>query len=80
MVRPWKLFLDSLDCPKEFLHRNEFLAQFPHSKIALPVILWEDETGLQTLLSAEEIKGCGNLENLTTTLRTKLIGLCSAKI
>ena len=80
MVRPWKLFLDSLDCPKEFLHRNEFLAQYPHGKISLPAILWVDENGLKTLLSAEEIKECGNLEKLTAALRTKLTGLCPAKI
>ncbi len=72
MLRPWKLFLDSLDCPKEFLHRNEFFSKYPQSTIKLPAILCEAGSGLEVLLTADEIKECSNLDNLIAALKAKV--------
>ena len=72
MVLPWKKFLDSISCQKTFLHRNEFRAQYPDHTVSPPAVFGEDKSGLQLLLSSEEINSCVNLEQLIAKLEAKL--------
>ena len=55
MLLPWKNFLESLQIPVTFLHRNEFRREQPGNDPALPVMLFEHRGSRELLLSAEEI-------------------------
>lgn len=72
MLRPWKDFLESLDLPLFFYHRNEFRREFPTRREALPAILIEADGDLETLVSAADINACEHLEDLMDLVRTRL--------
>jgi hypothetical protein len=68
MEKDWKDFLNSLDCQKEFLHRNEFRQKYPQFKdVNLPCIFISDRGQMNPIVSAEEInsvRDIGALKNL----------------
>lgn len=72
MVRPWKNFVASLGVPAVFFHRNEFRREFPRLAIALPSILAESGGRQSVLLSADDIRGAGDLDSLMARLRERL--------
>ncbi|MGE3597146.1 MAG: hypothetical protein AB7N70_16495 [Dehalococcoidia bacterium] len=65
MLRPWKLFLESLGVPLAFYYRKEFVQSYDCADIPLPALLLEREGDLQTLVSADEINACRDLQALT---------------
>jgi hypothetical protein len=72
MRQEWKQFLESLESPKEFLHRDEFHSRYGRRELDLPVVLARDGKELRVLLSAAEIGSCGDIEQLKRVLREKL--------
>ena len=69
----WREFLDTLPNKKVFLHRDEFLKQYPEYRdIELPVILTDFGEKLEILVSAEEINKVQNLEELKKLVIEKL--------
>jgi hypothetical protein len=75
MLLPWKRFIDALDLPVVFLHRNEFREQFPQCTAPLPVVLLESgERGLEDFISADEIAAAGGLDALIALVRERLTG------
>lgn len=72
MLMPWKRFIESLECPAEFLHRPEFRDRYPQMQIQFPAVLARTGGHLQVLLSAEEILQAGDLEGLMQALRRRL--------
>ena len=69
----WRTFLDTLPNKSIFLHRDEFLKQYPEYRdIKLPVILTDSGEKLETLVSAEEIRAVKDLEELKKLITEKL--------
>ncbi|MBE9516594.1 MAG: hypothetical protein IME93_06410 [Proteobacteria bacterium] len=59
----WKDFIDSLDIPCEFLHRDEALAKYTISD-ELPAVFLQQESGLKLCLSAKQIQDCSSASEL----------------
>jgi len=69
----WRTFLDTLPNKNIFLHRDEFLKQYPeYRSLKLPVILTDSGEKLETLVSAEEIHTVEDLEELKKLITGKL--------
>ncbi|MCH7883320.1 hypothetical protein IIA95_02815 [Patescibacteria group bacterium] len=69
----WREFLDTLPNKKIFLHRDEFLKQYPeYRNVKLPAILTGSEGKLETFVSAEEINKIEDLEGLKKLITEKL--------
>ena len=69
----WRAFLDTLPNKIIFLHRDEFLKQYPeYRNIKLPVVLTDSCEKLETLVSAEEIQTVKDLEGLKKLITEKL--------
>ncbi|MEM8602037.1 MAG: hypothetical protein AAGF99_19130, partial [Bacteroidota bacterium] len=68
MRRAWRDYLDSLGRPLVFLHRNEFLRDYPdRADLPLPVILTDsgpNDAAPGLLLDAAAINACGDLDAL----------------
>lgn len=81
MRNGWRDFLESLDCPVRFYHRDEF-AEAYDAGFDLPAMLWEEGDTLEVLVSPSEIDACAGEENalaaLEQTLRNALGGRCGA--
>jgi len=70
MKSPWKDYLDTIPNKKLFLHRNEFLKDFPkNNNIDLPVILAQNNDDINILVHAEEINAVKTLEEMKTLLQ-----------
>jgi len=71
--KSWRAFLDTLPNKNIFLHRDEFLKQYPeYRNIKLPVILTDSGEKLETLVSAEEIQTVKDIEGLKKLITEKL--------
>ena len=74
MKSEWKDFIDSLSVDKEFLHRDEFLKNYPQfSNISLPAIFTQKDELPILLLSADTINVAKNLKELQELLSEKII-------
>ena len=69
----WKTFLESLDHPLEFLHRDEFRAAHG-ADLELPAILLRSDEGLRVLLDAPTLDGLESMDEL----RERLLAALSA--
>lgn len=76
MRREWKHFLESLGCSLDFYYRKEFRATYPQRDIRLPAVLLDRGNGLELLIQFDEIKACGNLEELMLFTRRKVEWAC----
>lgn len=76
MHREWKHFLESLGCSLVFYYRQEFRAAYPQRDIRLPAVLVDRGNGLELLIQFDEIKACGNLEELILFTRRKVEWAC----
>ncbi len=73
--REWKQFRQNLNFETVFLHRDEFRKQYASKfghKFEYPVILLAGETGLELLVSSEELNHFRNLKELIATLEKRL--------
>jgi hypothetical protein len=72
MRTAWKDFLDDLDLPLAFYHRDEFERATERSDIELPAILIEVEGALSVLVPATKIDACDDLEDLMAAVEAAL--------
>jgi hypothetical protein len=75
MLLPWKNFIESLQIPVTFLHRNEFRRENPGQDPTLPVMMYEGGGRRDVLISAEEIDAAGSLDGLISLTRDRLTEL-----
>ena len=68
----WKQFVAQLDCPVEFLHRDELQKQYGSKDISLPAIFLKTASGLQPCIGQEEINCCHSLAELEHLVRQRL--------
>lgn len=68
MKKEWKEFLDSLDTPPEFLHANEFKAEYQFEEVELPAIFKEENGNLTLTVSAAAINECDSIDDLKRRL------------
>ena len=67
----WKQFVAQLNCPIEFLHRDELAEQYGLRDVPLPAIFLKTETGLQPWIGQEEINRCHSLAELKRLVEQK---------
>lgn len=73
MNKDWKDFIHSLPIKFEFLHKDEFLKQFPDKKqTTFPIILIREDNSLIELISTKEINQTKNLEELKKLVAEKV--------
>lgn len=71
MRQEWKTFLQSINHEMEFLHRDEWLRQYPESKAPLPAVFISNGE-IKTLISSEEISRCQTIEELKQLIKDRL--------
>ncbi|MCI0693690.1 hypothetical protein L0337_16990 [candidate division KSB1 bacterium] len=71
MRKEWKDFLDSLDMPMEFLHRDEFEARHGLKGVPLPAIFKKVNDELEVWIDAEAINSCRTLDDLKQLITQK---------
>jgi len=72
MIKAWSDYLESLDHSIEFLHRDEFRQCFGDAEVLLPMIMLQDGDQLDIVLSADEINGCSDLEDLISKVDERI--------
>lgn len=77
MKSEWRAFIDKLEIPYVFYHRNEFYKQLEshpdHLKdITFPAIFLNRDGIISLLIDHKEINNCGTLEELMTLISAKL--------
>lgn len=69
MRKEWKQFVESLNRPVEFLHADELKSRYTLENLSLPVILEKKNERLRTLIDAEAINACRNIQDLKRLLQ-----------
>lgn len=73
MKGEWKEFLDTLPQRKMFLHRDEFLKEYPkQAKVSFPAIFVISNGNVSELVSAQEINHEETITGLKKLLLAKL--------
>lgn len=73
----WRAFVERLPIECEFLHRDQFAAQFPDITEPLPAVFLAHADQLERCMSAAELAQCQRLEDLQTLLRQVVAGQAS---
>ncbi len=60
----WRNFIDGLGVACEFLHRDEFLRQYPLDKTPLPAIFQEENGELTLRIDREQINTANSVDEL----------------
>ncbi len=64
MRSEWRNFIQSLDHPVEFLHRDELTMHYGIADVPLPAAFVNQGDRTHLWISAEDINGCRSLEDL----------------
>ncbi len=64
----WRSFIESLDRECVFLHRDEFLRQFPDSDRELPAVFRVENNKAMSCVDREAITGCEDLAQLQSLI------------
>jgi len=64
----WKAFLNTIDMPMVFLHKDEFLTKYQYHEIKLPAIFIEEGNELVLLINADALNQCNSLDELKTLI------------
>ncbi len=72
MRKEWKLFLDSLDRPLEFLHADELKIRYGMADILLPIIFEKEGEKMEMLVNAELINTCRTINDLKQLIISRL--------
>jgi hypothetical protein len=72
MKTDWKLFLDELEIPVEFLHKDEFAEKYPDTKVEFPVTFLESDSNLTPIISKEEMDSLTTLDELIALVKQKI--------
>lgn len=68
----WKAFRKTSNIEMEFLHKDEFEAQYPKEAYKYPIILSESDSEFNVIMNAETLDNSENLESLITSLSKKI--------
>lgn len=65
----WKDFLNTIDMPLVFLHKDEYLEQYKKQQdINFPAILMQEQDELVLLIDADALNQCNSLDELKTLI------------
>jgi hypothetical protein len=73
MRKGWKLFLETLDRPFEFLHADELKKQYDISNVPLPAIFVKEDESLKVWVNASEIQDCRTIDDLKRLVKTRVL-------
>ncbi len=71
----WKEFIATLPMDCIFLHRDEFLHQYPNHHEPLPAVYLSTAEGLVPCLSAHQLDNCQNMQDLIKQLTDSCTGV-----
>ncbi len=76
MKKDWKAFLEKLEWPVEFLHRDQLETQYDISDVTLPAIFKKSGEKLDVWLDADAINRCKTLQDLQQLIveEVKIVG------
>jgi hypothetical protein len=72
MKTDWKLFLDELEIPVEFLHKDEFAKKFPNSEVEFPATFMQSDSNLTLFISKDEMDKLATLDELIDLVKEKI--------
>ncbi len=72
MKTDWKLFLDELEIPVEFLHRDEFNSRYPEKEVQFPSAYLVSGSNLIPFISKEEMDSLKTLDELIDLVKDKI--------
>jgi hypothetical protein len=72
MKTDWKLFLDELEIPVEFLHKDEFITRYPEKKVQFPSAFILSGSNLLPFISMDEMNNLGTLDELIDLVKEKI--------
>ncbi|MCA1624544.1 MAG: hypothetical protein LC778_12245 [Acidobacteria bacterium] len=70
--KEWKEYLETLNTPLEFLHADEFKAEYQLEKAELPAIFKEENGSLTLVVNATTINECNSIDDLKQSLHSEL--------
>jgi len=68
----WKEFLETLDVPLKFLHRDEFEKEYGRKDPELPAIFVQTANLLEPFISSSEINSCHSIDELKKLITERL--------
>jgi len=71
MKKEWKEFLNTLDIPLEFLHRDELKEKYS-TEVELPAIFVKSGKELNLIIEASAINECKDIEELKELVNNKI--------
>lgn len=73
MKQEWKQFIDSLPVKVTFLHKDEFLKNYPQfARVSFPAVFKNNNQSLNEVISAEEINRQNTILDLENLVKTKI--------
>ena len=72
MRQGWKSFLETLDCPLEFLHADELRSRHGITDVPLPAVFRKEGAELTVALDADAINACRTLDDLRLLIKNSL--------
>lgn len=71
----WKEFIEQLDVPVEFLHRDELQKQYGMTHLRLPAILLREKAQPREWITAEDINRCRSITDLKSLIQERLAAI-----
>jgi hypothetical protein len=75
MNKKWKHFIEHLEFPIVFLHRDEFVKQHSDKDVQLPAAFVKDDKGITLLVTHGEINACTSVVDLIDLIKKKIAPL-----
>jgi hypothetical protein len=72
MNKDWKNFVEGLDLPVEFLHRDEFADQYPSIDVQFPAASVKRGSDINLLIAHTEINRAKSVEDLVQLVTAKV--------
>ena len=76
MRSEWKVFLQSLAVPVDFLHADELKSRYLISRVSLPAVFRKQGETLDLLISSDLINACRTIDDLELLVRSRLGSDC----
>lgn len=68
----WKEFLETLQVPLEFLHRDDFKTRYPAMEAQLPAVFVQKPDGPELFISNVEINACRSIAELKQLITERI--------
>jgi hypothetical protein len=72
MRREWKEFLKNLKTPFEFLHADEFEAEYDVKDIKLPAVFKKQNNQISVLIDSKTINDCRSLSDFKNLINSEI--------